>query len=922
MANGASCDPAGTVPSNISKGQAGFGGGNGSTAETAWKICHIDQLRAIETNAQTMSAYYILESDLDFSNILSWRPLGPKDPITITNATGNGSQETITTATNHGFSVNQRVWVYNMNPEGYNTDAFTTVRSVPSPTTFTVTGNTTSAFTSGGRVVESNSFTGNFNGNFRTLKNLAIGGDRIFYGLFAELGTGAVVNRIHFENATVVGGGPNSLTGVTGSLPAAGVLAGTTATTTISEIFMTSPSITGAFQAAGFLLGDGVALGTAFPVIRYVKVTNGYMTSSFQSAIANPPSIKMGGIFGSGSANFWRVSVGGQLIRGANAAVAMGGVFGSASNTRPIVNEAHSAVTLDGNNSAGVVAIGGINGQNITTISNSIFEGTVTRPSSSFLTGPNPFYVGGISGINKHFSLSAVSKTLVTTAFPYTTRANAGPILGENLVLQQGDSAGPTDDSYYDSTLNASYAALDTGANEFGIPAATSDLKTLSTFTNAGWAIVDASSAAATTNWAIYLDPSDAANVAQPIWKITQDANTANNTYPSLIWMDYWPKRITSPQNLVATSSTAGVAELSWSAPSGTISGYKVESSSDGGNTWVVESLNTGSSSSQATVSGLTPGATYRFRVTAYSSDSFSSPNSIDSNALLMGSDPTAPQNLSAVRLGENSFRISWDPPSNTGGLSITSYTLQVDKGSGFETVAHTGTSAEITGVTINSLWSFRVLATNVVGSSSFALYTNTPPVPYSGPIVTSFSAREVVADRANSVTLDGMRLSQVTELFIGATKLTFTRSAAGQLVVSLPALAKGVYDLRMVYTGGGVITHQAAFTALDALVVLPSRTLLFTNFAGDGFRLPAAASRGIRSAVSSLGSASKIVCVGSTSGTRATASDRRLALRRAQEACNLAKRLVPGVVTEVRANPASGIGARFRSVTVQIVGQ
>ena len=414
---------------------------------------------------------------------------------------------------------------------------------------------------------------------------------------------------------------------------------------------------------------------------------------------------------------------------------------------------------------------------------------------------------------------------------------------------------------------------------------------------------------------------------ANPIWKINPSPN-----FPSLVWVDYWRGgTVSAPSNPTVTSSTPNSATLTWTPStvnpqfstltqvSTAITGYVVQASTNNGLSWSTAIADTGPVTS-AIVTGLAPGNSYTFRVRALVALS-STVFSISTAAIQTGANPSEPQNLSAVHLSENSFRISWDPPTNTGGVPITSYTLQVDKGNGFETVAHTGTSAEITGVSTNSLWSFRVLATNVVGSRSYAVYTNTPPVPYSGPIVTSFSTREVAADRTSSVTLDGLRLSQVTELFIGTTKLSFTRSPNDQLLVSLPALAKGVYDLRMVYSGGGVITHQAALTVVDAPVVLPSRTLLFTNFAGDGFRLPAAAARGIRSAVSSLGQASKIVCTGSTSGTRATASDRRLALRRAQEACDLAKRLVPGVVTEVRANPASGVGARFRNVTVTIFG-
>ena len=451
-----------------------------------------------------------------------------------------------------------------------------------------------------------------------------------------------------------------------------------------------------------------------------------------------------------------------------------------------------------------------------------------------------------------------------------------------------------------------------------GTARTTAQLASLATYGDASWKIASSASASVTSTWQLN-------DATDPIWKLIEvvaPSSATSTNFPQLVWLDYWPVTLAAPSSVSATiASSPGTANVTWTAPTGSISGYKIESSVDGGNTWVTQIADSRSNATTAEVSGLVPGSSYSFRVSAFSTSAFPSSNSLSSPALTMGSTPSAPQNLAALNLSPNSFRISWDPPSNTGGLPLSSYTLQVDKGNGFETVAHTGTSADVSGLFLNSVWSFRVLATNVVGNSSYAVYTNVPPVPYAGPIVESFSSREIRSGAATTITLVGQRLAQVTELFIGSTKLSFTRTPSDQLIVTLPALAKGVYDLRMVYTGGAVITHQAAFTAVDVVTATPSRTLILTNFAGDGFRLPAAAARGIRTAVSSLGEASKIICTGSTSGTRATASDRRLALRRAQEACNLAKRLVPGVVTEVRANPASGIGARFRSVSITISG-
>lgn len=99
------------------------------------------------------------------------------------------------------------------------------------------------------------------------------------------------------------------------------------------------------------------------------------------------------------------------------------------------------------------------------------------------------------------------------------------------------------------------------------------------------------------------------------------------------------------------------------------------------------------------------------------------------------------------------------------------------------------------------------------------------------------------------------------------------------------------------------------------------SVTLNYTNFIGDRSVLTAAARNGITRALAGFKTIDKVVCIGSTSGTRVTAADRRLASARAKAACDLIKRLRPEVVVELKATPARGVGARFRSVTLQISG-
>ena len=199
-------------------------------------------------------------------------------------------------------------------------------------------------------------------------------------------------------------------------------------------------------------------------------------------------------------------------------------------------------------------------------------------------------------------------------------------------------------------------------------------------------------------------------------------------------------------------------------------------------------------------------------------------------------------------------------------------------------------------------------------------------PVPYSGPIINYFSNQQLANNAPTQVTIDGDRLGMITELFIGDTKLTFTRDADGKITITLPALPVGIYDLKVMYDGGGMLIHQQAFRVGNGSSVIEeggpvlTRTLRYTNFAGDGFRLPASARAGITRFFTSVEDVNRVVCRGITSARVRSASDQKLAERRATEACNLARQLAPTASIELRTSPAAGVGPRFRAVNLFIV--
>jgi hypothetical protein len=76
---------------------------------------------------------------------------------------------------------------------------------------------------------------------------------------------------------------------------------------------------------------------------------------------------------------------------------------------------------------------------------------------------------------------------------------------------------------------------------------------------------------------------------------------------------------LTAPTALTATAGNAQVS-LAWTAPSGTITDYTVQYSSNSGSTWTTFSSRTASTTASQVVSGLTNGTAYVFRVAAVDS--------------------------------------------------------------------------------------------------------------------------------------------------------------------------------------------------------------------------------------------------------------------------------------------------------------
>jgi hypothetical protein len=87
----------------------------------------------------------------------------------------------------------------------------------------------------------------------------------------------------------------------------------------------------------------------------------------------------------------------------------------------------------------------------------------------------------------------------------------------------------------------------------------------------------------------------------------------------------------------------------------------------------------------------------------------------------------------------------------------------------------------------------------NAAGGSS----TSVPAVYYGGPLVTGFDRSNFSAGSAATITLTGKRLAKVTTVTVDGESATILSQSKGRLVIEIPTLAAGRYDIVLNSTAG-----------------------------------------------------------------------------------------------------------------------
>ena len=175
------------------------------------------------------------------------------------------------------------------------------------------------------------------------------------------------------------------------------------------------------------------------------------------------------------------------------------------------------------------------------------------------------------------------------------------------------------------------------------------------------------------------------------------------------------------------------------------------------------------STSTAATVTGLTNGAVYQFRVSAQNAVGRSNPSPIASATPVLKTVADAPRSLTAVA-GRYQATLSWLAPVNNGGYAITDYAIEssTDGGQTWARIARSvslATTVTLTGLIGNTAYKFRVRAVNAAGLSSPSNIAEVTP--------TAFSAPTVVRNITATASLRGATLSWLAPVDNGGSSIT-----------------------------------------------------------------------------------------------------------------------------------------------------
>ena len=671
-------------------------------------------------------------------------------------------------------------------------------------------------------LLDNSSYTATFDGRGHTISNLYI--DRSStdnVGLFGLLGRGGNVRNLGIEGGSVTG---NRLVGglvgfSSGTIRACYATGDASGRNRVGGLVGNNPGTISACYATGN------ATGTAGNVGGLVGYSEGTISACY--ATGNVSGSNVGGLVGYSEGTISACYATGD----ASGTNWVGGLVGYNNGSTISACYATGTATGTGDN------VGGLVGWNAGTISACYATGNASGSSS----------VGGLVGRN-----------LATISACYATGNASGSSSVGGLV---GLNNGTVTNSYFDSTVSNR-----TDSDDYD--KTTTQLQTPIAYAGiySNWNIdVDDGADAGVDDGTM---PGDAA--ADDLW----DFGTASQ-YP-VLKVDFnvngsptafefgGQGRVstTVPDALAALTATAANSEvtLSWTAAASdgaAITGYMIEYSLMA-DLSSPTSVTAAAAATSHTISGLTNGTPYYFRIAAVNSAGTAAyyPGATDAAVSATPAAIPLPPSALTATAADAEVTLSWDAPASDRGAPITGYMIDHDTDMNFSspttaTTAADATSHIVSGLTNATLYYFRVAAVNAAGTSAYypgasgsaVSATPAPTVPAAPSALTATAANAEVTlnwdapSENGGAEITGYMIEHDTDMnFPSPTPETTAAAATSHTVTGLTNGTLYYFRVAAVNSAGrGAYYPGASGAAVSATpAAVPSAPSALTAMAGN----------------------------------------------------------------------------------------
>jgi hypothetical protein len=256
------------------------------------------------------------------------------------------------------------------------------------------------------------------------------------------------------------------------------------------------------------------------------------------------------------------------------------------------------------------------------------------------------------------------------------------------------------------------------------------------------------------------------------------------------------------PQAPTGASAVRGdtQATVSWLAPASDggspITGYVV-TPYDGATALTSQSF--ASAATTQVVTGLANGTAVTFRVAATNSVG-TGPQSTPSAAVTPAGAPGAPT-IGTATPGNGQATVTWSAPDSDGGSPVTGYVVTPYVGATAQAplvTGSTGTTATVTGLTNGTGYTFRVAATNDVGTGAQSAASNvaTP----TGIVVTSTANPSVTGQSVTLKATSTVGTTGMMSFYDGTTLLATKTVSSGVATLVTGTLAPGDHSITASY--------------------------------------------------------------------------------------------------------------------------